>query len=172
MPNDPAPQAPVPSILNSLATFAANRNIISSLGGFLGCFMILGVLDQDQVTAFVAGAQDVMNGLGIMVGGFKKIWLALPAGLVGTLAVLAGKAQIFNSSVFGSLLNLGKPQSKDAGIVVVAPAPIANAVPGDNVIPADRATVVVPTVIADAQAPAAPVARAADVVAQPTIVQK
>jgi hypothetical protein len=172
MPNDPAPQAPVPSILNSLATFAANRNIISSLGGFLGCFMILGVLDQDQINSFVGGAQDVMNGLGIMVGGFKKIWLALPVGAVAALATFAGKAQLFNSSVFGALSKLGQKESKDAGIVVVAPAPIANSVPGDNVIPADRATVVVPTVIADAQAPAAPVVRASDVAAQPELVQK
>ena len=149
-----ADESNVPGIFKTLTSVAANRNWVSGATGVLFAFAALGAMSPEQAQAMVSGAQEIMNGLGVAVGGAKKIWLAIPAGLIATMAAWAGRS----SSLLGVLTWLGNDKNKAKGIVVVAPDQVANAIPSPTILPKEIATVVVPAPIADAVKTAAPTA--------------
>ena len=149
-----ADESNVPGIFKTLTSVAANRNWVSGATGILFAFAALGAMSPEQAQAMVAGAQEFMNGLGVMVGGAKKIWLAIPAGVIATMAAWAGRS----STLLGVLTWLGNSKNQTKGIVVVAPDGIANAIPSPTVVSKDIATVVVPAPVAQVIKDAAPTA--------------
>lgn len=167
----PQTTAQAPGIFEILTNIAASRNWISSLVGALGFFVLIGSLDQASAQKVVDAAQRIMDGFGMMVGGAKEIFIILWPIVQGGISGIAGKS----STLQGVLAWLGQDKNKDQGIVVVAPAPVANSVPAANVIAADKATVVaapeVAAVVASA-APAAPVVSTQAAAAAPEILQK
>lgn len=174
MPNDQQPNTLPPVVdgwFQILTNAAANRNWLSSIVGALGFFVVLGSLDPEQAKAIVASAQKIMDAFGVIVGESKAILIILWPLVQGLISGVAG-----NSASLGNILKwLGSGARKQAGIVVVAPPAIANAVPPTTVIASDQATVVATPNVAAAvveAAPAAPVISTSTVAAHPSIVQK
>lgn len=164
------PQVKVPTIFGTLTNAAANKSWLSGATGAGAVLVVLGVLDPENSKAIIDGMQGVMDGIGVMVGGFKKIYLGLPA---GALVWLAGSAGV-GGTIFGALKKLGGTEAKAAGIAVVAPDVIAAQVPGSNVMAKSDATVVATPAAAQAakaDSPTAPVVSTTDVAANPQLVQ-
>lgn len=120
-------------LVEGLASAAATRNYVSALTGAAGVFVMLGAIDQQTATDAIAGAQQFMDGVGQMIGGAKKVWIAIFPVAVVVISKFAGSA----ASLTGRLQSITTdPKVQIQGKIVVDDVKVAEAVPSPQVVPA------------------------------------
>lgn len=117
-------------ILQALSTIAASRNYASSLAGAVMVVVALGAVDHDTANAMVAAFQQMMDGLGMMVGGAKKLYLLAAPIAVTLIAKYAGTA----SSLKSRLISITNDKTVEIQGQIVVPAEVAAAVPSKQVV--------------------------------------
>lgn len=116
--------------LSAISSIAASRNYASSLAGAVMVVTFLGAVDHDTANSMVAAFQQMMDGLGMVVGGAKKLYILAAPIVIGIIAKYAGNA----GSLKGRLLSItADPTVKIEGQIVV-PAEVAAAVPSTQVV--------------------------------------
>lgn len=117
-------------ILQALSSIAASRNYASSLAGAITVMVALGAVDHDTANAMVAAFQQMMDGLGMMVGGAKKLYLLAAPIAITVIAKYAGSA----GSLKNRLISLTTDKRVEIQGQIVVPAEIAAAVPSKQVV--------------------------------------
>lgn len=118
------------NLVEGLASAAASRNYLSTLVGATGVVVALGVIDADTAKGVVDAAQQMMDGLGQVIGGAKKMYvLLLPAASIA-LAKYAGLSATLKNRLASITTD---PKVKIEGQIVV-PADVAAAIPSMKVV--------------------------------------
>lgn len=115
-------------VLEGLGTAAASRHWITSATTAGTVLMALGMMDAEQAKGLVDSMQQVMNGLGEVVGGLKG--LAAVAGPV--VVLIMGKIAGASSTIRGRLKSLGDDPMVEK--VVVKDPSLSDSVPSEKVV--------------------------------------